>query len=131
MKLFGKDIPAEKINFITNVVSFVIGAIFFIRMQCKLNEVPAPPSFNSERDSLVTIQARIDTQLKEIKTVQDSLVKVIAKDKAEIKSQDKQIAVQRTQLHATVHSNWETLSRPQQDAYINQIFTNLKKQKSP
>ena len=126
MKLFGKEIPVQKINFFTNIISFVLGVIFFIRMQYKMSEPPIAPVYNAERDSLIVIQTRVNMQLKEIKKVQDSLMKTISLNKSIIKSQEKEVKTKRKELYATLHSEWDNLSRKDQEDYVSKIMSNIK-----
>jgi len=126
MKLFGKEIPVQKINFFTNIISFVLGVIFFIRMQYKMSEPPVVPVYNSERDSLIVIQTRVNTQLRQIKEIQDSLIKTISQNQNIIKSQNKEVKTKRKELYSTLHSEWDDLSRKDQEDYVNKIMSNLK-----
>jgi hypothetical protein len=126
MKLFGKEIPVQKINFFTNIISFVLGVIFFIRMQYKMNEAPTMPLYNAERDSLIAIQARVNIQLREIKQVQDSVIQIIRENRLFLKEQEKSITVKRRQLYSTINSDWDNLSSESQNAYIEKIMSNLK-----
>lgn len=126
MKLFGKEIPVQKINFFTNIISFVLGVIFFIRMQYKMNEPPIAPVYNADGDSLIVIQTRVNTQLRQIKEIQDSLIKTIAQNRSIIKSQEKEVKTKRNELYATLHSEWDNLSRKDQEDYVNKIISNLK-----
>lgn len=126
MKLFGKEIPVQKINFFTNIISFVLGVMFFIRMQYKMSEPSNTPVYNAERDSLIVIQTRVNTQLRQIKEIQDSLMKTIGQNRSIIKSQEKEVKTKRTELYATLHSEWDDLSRKDQEDYVNKIISNLK-----
>lgn len=126
MKLFGKEIPVQKINFFTNIISFVLGLIFFIRIQYKMSEPPSPPVYNAERDSLIVIQTRVNTQLRQIKEIQDSLMKTIGQNKNIIKAQEKEVKTKRKELHSTLRSEWDDLSRKDQEDYVNKIMSYLK-----
>lgn len=126
MKLFGKEIPVQKINFFTNIISFVLGIIFFIRIQYKMSEPTPAPVYNAERDSLIVIQTRVNTQLRQIKEIQDSLMKTIGQNRSIIKSQEKEVKTKRKELYATLHSEWDDLSRKDQESYVNKIMSNIK-----
>jgi hypothetical protein len=129
MKFFGKEIPTDKINFVMNVVSFILGVIFFVRMQQKMNQQPEHFNYSAERDSLLTIQARVNAELKEIRQVQDSLIIQIQKDKETVKEQTEAITVKRQQIFYTLHSDWDNLTQDNKDAYVNQLLSNLIKPK--
>lgn len=129
MKFFGKPIPTDKINFVMNCISFVLGLIFFIRMQYKLNEPPVPVSFNAEHDSLIKIEYRVNTQLNELKHIQDSIVRAINQKQTLLAQGQKEVVVKRRQLYSTINSEWDNLNPIEQNAYINKLMLNLKQKK--
>jgi len=80
MKFFGREIPTDKINFVMNVVSFILGVIFFVRMQFKFSHTDPPVSVhNDQLDSLIRIETRLNTQIRDLKNIQDRLVRTIKK----------------------------------------------------
>lgn len=129
MNFFGKELPTDKINFVMNCVSFVLGIIFFIRMQYKMNEPPLPVNINSEREALLKIENKVDTELKEIKRVQDSLAHRITITESKVISEQKEVKQKRTALYATLQTDWDTLPKGDQSAYVNKIMSNLKQKK--
>jgi hypothetical protein len=129
MKFFGKPIPTDKINFVMNCISFILGLIFFIRMQYKLNEPPVPVSFNAEHDSLIKIEYRVNTQLNQLKRIQDSIVREINHKQVLLAQGEKEIIVKRRQLYSTVKSDWDNLDNNDQNAYVNKLMSNLKQKK--
>lgn len=127
MKLFGKEIPVDKVNFVTNVISFVLGVIFFVRMQYKWNEAPPAPVINiPERDSLIAVQSRVNTQLNEIKKVQDSIIKTIRRNEDALNKQELLIKNKRRTLMSTITSDWDDMSHRAQDTYIDKVLSNKK-----
>lgn len=126
MKIFGKNIPTDKINFCMNCVSFVLGIIFFIRMQIKMSEVPTSVSFASEHDSLVRIETRISLQLKELKVIQDSITRSIKESKNLLNQKANAVNVKRKELITTVQTDWDDLHPSDQDRYVNQLLSNIK-----
>jgi hypothetical protein len=129
MKFFGKPIPTDKINFVMNCISFILGLIFFIRMQYKLNEPPVPVSFNAEHDSLIKIEYRVNTQLNQLKHLQDSIVREINHKQVLLSQGEKEIVVKRRQLYSTIKSDWDNLDNNDQNAYVNKLMSNLKQKK--
>lgn len=124
MKFFGKEIPVDKVNFVTNIISFVLGVIFFIRMQYKMNEKPPVPIvLNPEHDSLVTIQTRVNTQLNEIKKVQDSIIKTIRYNENKLSEQKPDAVKKRHLIYSTINSDWDDLGKDEQELYISQKLT--------
>lgn len=129
MKFFGKELPTDKINFVMNILSFVLSILFFMRMQSKMGAPTAPDNNNSERDSLIKIQTRVTTELKELKKFQDSITHFIRKKENLLNVQAKEVVVKRRQLYSTLSSDWEQISREEQTAYVNKIMYNLKSKK--
>lgn len=129
MEFFGKQIPVDKINFVTNIISFILGVIFFVRMQYKLSEPNIPPNYNAERDSLIAIQTRVNTQLKEIKSVQDSIIKTIRVNQTVFTSQTKVLTAKRKRLFTTLNNDWDNLNQKQQSEYLNRTINKLKDKK--
>lgn len=130
MKLFGKTIATDKINFAMNIISFVLGSMFFLRMQYKAHDSPALPATNADHDSLIKIQTRVSTQLREIKSVQDSIAKSIGKEKSVLQVQEKRIDIKRAQVYSTIHSEWDDLSPKSREAYVDKLLGDIKKNKS-
>lgn len=129
MQFFGKEVPADKIVFVTNFISFVLGVIFFIRMYSKLNEKPSVPIlYNPEHDSLVAIQTRVNTQLNEIKKIQDSIITAIRRNEQKLSSQTPVITKKRALILSTIRTDWDDLDRVTKDQYINQKLIQIKKQ---
>lgn len=126
MKFLGREIATDKINFVMNCVSFVLGVIFFIRMQYKMSDQPASTNFNAERDSLIKIETRVNIELKEIKRVQDSISKVILKNESLLQEQIREVKQKRTALYSTIHSEWDNLTLAEQRTYLNKLMSNLK-----
>lgn len=129
MKFFGKEIATDKINFVMNCVSFVLGLIFFIRMQSKMSLSNTAVNYSSERDSLIIIETRVKTELKEIKKVQDSITRSILINQNLLKERSHQIKRKRSALYITLNNDWEEISKEDQNTYINKLMYNLKQKK--
>ncbi len=127
MTFFGKTIPTDKINFLMNCISFVLGIIFFVRMQSKMNtEETTLVNFNSQRDSLFMIEAKLNFRLNQLEKRSDSLIRHIRQNRVLLAKQKRFISEKRQSLHSTLKSDWKSASPEQQNAYINKIMSNLK-----
>ena len=126
MIIRGKEIKAETISMWANILGFVIGILFYFRIEhnSQQNTQVIPP--NPVRDSVLVINTELQTQLQQLKSSQDSLIKEIREQTTLLKTQKKNVTVIRHQLQATIQSGWDSLSPQQQNAYINQIMSNLK-----
>ncbi|MDP1801861.1 MAG: hypothetical protein Q8L81_10945 [Bacteroidota bacterium] len=83
-------------------------------------------NFNSERDSLLMIETKLNLRLNQIQTKQDSLVRSIRQNKKLLSQQKQEINVKRQQLLSTLKNDWKNTTREEQNAYINKIMSNLK-----
>lgn len=126
MIIKGKEIKAETISMWANILGFVVGILFYFRIEnnAQQNTQIVPP--NPVRDSVLVINAQLQTQLQQLKTSQDSLIKEIREQTILLKTQKKNVTVIRHQLQATIQSDWDSLSTQQQKAYVQQIMSNIK-----
>lgn len=127
MTFFGKTIPTDKINFLMNCISFVLGIIFFVRMQSKMNtEETTLVNFNSQRDSLFMIEAKLNFRLNQLEKRSDSLIRNIRQNKFLLNKQKKDITEKKQIIYSTIKNDWQSLPEKNQNAYINKIMSNLK-----
>jgi hypothetical protein len=78
------------------------------------------------RDSVLVINTELKTQLNQLKITQDSLIKEIRLNTELLKNQKRNVTVIRHQLQAITQSDWDSLNTKEQNAYINQIMSNIK-----
>lgn len=126
MIIKGKEIKAETISMWANIVSFIIGIVFYLRLEHAQQQAPniIPP--NPVRDSVLVINTELKTQLNQLKITQDSLIKEIRLNTELLKNQKRNVTVIRHQLLAITQSDWDSLNTKEQNAYINQIMSNIK-----
>ena len=126
MKAFGKEINPATVNLWLNVVSFVIGILFYFKIAHNTEHEKEVPGINPAYDSLLIITTKLDTQIKELKQVQEKLVTEISVEKMKLTEQTTEVNVHRQHIHSIINSDWNSLNKDQQDAYINHIMLNLK-----
>jgi hypothetical protein len=68
----------------------------------------------------------LNYKIADIKRSQDSLIKLLRINQDKQQQAKKNISVIRHQLYSTLKSDWDTLNREQQNAYIKQFISNLK-----
>jgi hypothetical protein len=126
MIIKGKEIKAETISMWANILGFIIGILFYFRIEnnAQQNTHVVPP--NPVRDSVLVINTELKSQLQQLKISQDSLIKEVRQQTELLKTQKRNVTVIRHQLQATIQSDWDSLSPQQQNAYVNQIMSNLK-----
>jgi len=125
MKFFGKEINPATINLYLNIVSFIIGIWFYFKIASSTKSQVQIPYVSPAYDSLLIISTKLDYHIKELKQVQEKLVTEITESKIKLIEQTKEVNVHRQQIHSILNSDWNSLSRDQQDAYINHIMSNL------
>jgi hypothetical protein len=131
MIINGKEIKPETITMWLNVISLFVGVIFYFRLEHKYQQPTTIIQSNAIQDSVFSVNTQLKYKIAEIKLSQDSLIKEIKKNNELSKVQQKNIAVIRHQLHTTIQSDWDTLNREQQNAYIKQLISNLKTKNNP
>ena len=131
MIIKGKDIKPETITMWLNVLSLIVGFIFYIRLEQRskheLDVLPSQPI----RDSVLVIDTELHSVIKQLKISQDSLIAELHANKIYQQQAKKDITVIRHQLYTNIKSDWDTLNQEQQNAYINHIISNLKPTKHP
>lgn len=126
MVIKGKEIKSETITMWLNVLSFIIGILFYLRMEHNTKTPTAIIQTSLIKDSVLVIDTELKMQVQHLKHTQDSLLLDIRTKKTLAKTQKKNVAVIRHQLQTTLKSDWDTLNREQQNAYLKQVMLNLK-----
>lgn len=126
MIIKGKEIKAETITMWLNVLSLIVGVIFYFRLEHKYEQPAMSIQSNPIKDSVFYLNTQLKYKIAEIKLGQDSLIKEIRNKNEQSKIQKKNITVIRHQLYGTIKSDWDTLNREQQNAFIKQFMLNLK-----
>ena len=124
----GKEIKPETITMWLNIISFMVGLIFYADMIFKFShtETSIVPG-NKATDSLLVIDTRLHEDIKTLQMQQDSLVQELRNSQIkENKGIEKEV-VERKQLYTTIHSDWDKLPATVQDNYTNQLLIKLKK----
>lgn len=126
MKLFGKEVNPATINLYMNLVSFIIGIWFYFKIASNTKPQNQIPFVSPTYDSLRVIEARLNYEIRELKKAEETLVTQITENKKKLTEQTKEVNVHRQQIRSILNSDWNSLNRDQQDAYINHIMSNLK-----
>ena len=128
MKIGNREINTEKINFCFNIISLVASLVFYIRVGYQLGQPKEPVTeSNSLKDSVLVVNARLQTALTEIKAQQDSLYKAIEAGQQQLAAQNKVLREASLQIANTISTDWDSLSRQQQEDYARHIIQGLPK----
>jgi hypothetical protein len=126
MIIKGKEIKSETITMWLNVLSFIVGFIFYIRLEQRskheLQVIPTQPI----HDSVLVIDTELHSAVNQLKVSQDSLITELRINQQHQLQTKKNVAVIRHQLFTNIQSDWDSLNQEQQNAYINQLKSNLK-----
>ena len=125
MKIFGKEISPASISVWMNIVSFIIGICFYFKIEHNTEHQNQVPVLDHSYDSLLIITTKLNTQVRELKQVQEKLITEITKDKTKLSEQTQEVNVHRQHIHSIVNSDWNSLNTSQQNAYINHLMSNL------
>jgi hypothetical protein len=125
----GKEIKPETITLWLNIISFLVGVIFYADMIFNFSHPPTEiiPE-NKAKDSLLVIDARLHEDITGLKMQQDSLVYELRNNQVKADKGMQQEVTERKQLYSTIHSDWDKLPAQVQDNYVNQLLIKLKKQ---
>lgn len=126
MIIRGKEIKSETITLWLNVLSFFIGILFYLRMGHNASTPTTIIQSNPIKDSVLVIDTQLKMEVQHLKHTQDSLLLEIRNEKELAKTQKKNVTVIRHQLQTTLKSDWDSLNRQQQNAYLQQLMLNLK-----
>jgi hypothetical protein len=126
MIIKGKEIKADAITMWLNVVGLLIGIIFYFRLEHKYEQPTTIIQSNATKDSVFYLNTQLNYKIADIKRSQDSLIKILRINLNNQQQAKKNITVIRNQLYSTIKSDWDTLNREQQNAYIKQFISNLK-----
>jgi hypothetical protein len=126
MIIKGKEVKADTITMWLNVVGLLIGIIFYFRLEHKYEQPTTIIQSNATKDSVFYLNTQLNYKIADIKRSQDSLIKLLRINQDKQQQAKKNITVIRHQLYSTLKSDWDTLNREQQNAYIKQFISNLK-----
>ena len=126
MIIKGKEIKADTITMWLNVVGLLVGIIFYFRLEHKYEQPTTIIQSNATKDSVFYLNTQLNSKIADIKRSQDSLIKLLRINQDKQQQAKKNITVIRHQLYSTIKSDWDTLNREQQNAYIKQFISNLK-----
>ena len=126
MIIKGKEIKADTITMWLNVVGLLIGIIFYFRLEHKYEQPTTIIQSNATKDSVYYLNTQLNYKIADIKRSQVSLIKLLRINQDKQQQAKKNITVIRHQLYSTIKSDWDTLNREQQNAYIKQFISNLK-----
>jgi hypothetical protein len=126
MIIKGKDIKPDTITMWLNVVSLLVGILFYVRLEHKYEQPTTDIPSTATKDSVFYLNTQLNSKIAESKRSQDSLIKLLRISQDSEQQTKKNITVIRHQLYSTLKSDWDALNREQQNAYIKQIISNLK-----
>lgn len=129
MNIFGKEIKPEVATMWVNIAGFVASMIFYLSVEHSFIK-PAEIPQNPLQDTLVKIDTKLTGELKQLKEQQDSLVQVIHTHEEQVAQTQTQVQKEKVKIITTLHTEWDTLTHQQKEAYTNQLISKLKK-KSP
>ena len=128
MRIANKEIKAETISLWLNVIGFIVGILFYVRME---HRTKSEPTTNQIHDTVLVIESKLKTEIQHLKVNQDSLLQEIKQNNELIKKQTKSLTVLRQQLNQVINSDWDNLSESEQNAFINQTLQQLKNHNVP
>jgi len=121
MKILNREIKPEQVNMWVNVISFLIGILFYIRVEHNFKAKTTLPIATSEQAQIIHVQNNLQTQLSRLQIRQDSILVELQQQKLFVlQIADKSQNIQE-KISAIVNSNWHKLTKEQQNKYIQQL----------
>lgn len=121
-------IDANTISMWLNIIGFVAGIVFYVRMDRFFHTQAAAPQTNRIKDSVLVIDTQLKAELKCLKQTQDSLLKAIQVNTLLLKKQQTIVRASRHQVLTTLKTDFQSLSEEEQDSYIRKLLSTLKSQ---
>lgn len=121
-------IDANTISMWLNIIGFVSGIVFYVRMDRAFHTQAPAPQTNRIKDSVLVIDTQLKAELKCLKQTQDSLLKAIQVNTLLLKKQQAIVRASRHQVLTTLKTDFQSLSEEEQDAYIRKLLSTLKSQ---
>ena len=124
----GKEIKPEIVTMWINVVSSVIGLIFYADVLFNFSH-PRPEIVpeNKAKDSLLVIDARLHEDIRQLKSTEDSLLLILNKNRSDREKGAAEQQIERKQIYQTIQGDWDKLSKKDQDKYVDQLLIKIKK----
>ena len=129
MNIRGKEIKPETISMWLNIISFVIGILFYIRVERNLNK-HVEPLEDTAKDTLVIVDTKLNYKIKELKQVEENIVRELRRYEKKLSEEQSMVIASRRQIYITIKSDWDSLSVQEQEAYVNNVIKILKHNKS-
>ncbi len=126
MIIKGKEIKPEKVSMWVNVLGFLVGILFYVRMEVHNSSKANYPTI-ALHDSVLAINTELQLEVKHLKATQDSLINDLQATKIRLVKQKKNVSEIRQQIQHNLNSDWQSLSAEEQSQYINQITNQPKK----
>lgn len=121
-----KKIKPEVLSLWLNIAGFVISFFFYLALlfkgaeQAETVRVPV-------QDSLLVIDYKVHSQLREIKLRQDSLFHLLRQQQNGLATQQTEVAKARRRIHFMLQSDWDSLPILERRKYTEQLVKKLKK----
>lgn len=129
MKIRGKEIKMETISMWLNVLGFIIGILFYFRLESNSKQIV--PVVNPLHDSVLVIDTKLNLQIEALKIQQEQLTQELKNNSQKLIEQNKTVIVLRQQLQVELNADWDSLSKHEQDAFIKTTIEQLKKPQAP
>ena len=121
MKILNREIRPDQVNMWVNVISFLIGIIFYIRVERNFKTKPSLSITPTEQSQIVVVQSNLQIQLSHLQRRQDSIISELQTQKLFVNQlADKNQSIQE-KITAIVNADWDKLSKEQKEKYIEQL----------
>ena len=121
MKILNREIRPDQVNMWVNVISFLIGIIFYIRVERNFKSKPSLSITPTEQSQIVVVQSNLQVQLSHLQKRQDSIINELQTQKVFVNQLANKNQSIQEKITAIVNADWDKLSKEQKEQYIKQL----------
>jgi hypothetical protein len=121
MKILNREIRPDQVNMWVNVISFLIGIIFYIRVEHNFKTKPSLSITPTEQSQIAVVQSNLQIQLSHLQKRQDSIISELQTQKLFVNQLANRNQSIQEKITAIVNADWDKLSKEQKEKYIEQL----------
>jgi hypothetical protein len=111
-----------------NIVSFLVGILFYFRLERNMKK-PTAMVDHKIYDSLLVNDAKLSNEIFHLRQSQENIISAIEQQKQRLSTSQHKVKVARNKIDVTVHNEWKNISPKEREEYVKQTMSNLKNKK--
>ncbi len=121
-----KRLNVGTVNMWINLIGFIFSVVFYINYHTKSRSQPLPVKTETStyQDSVRKINWELHYRIKTLQYKQDSLLQQLKLSKKSYERSTQKIQTVRKHIQTTIKTDWENLTKREQQNYINDFIKN-------